>query len=186
MATACQWASTVCGPGRSRFCAASASAERSSSSNCPHLSGACASRAARIAGPDRSTTVGVFGCIGRDVPSLVAAHSQATMAAAEGKRSVSDCPLMSPPDTVGQPLRVLDHPTTSAKVDELTTPDCMTARPAISATSLSCSVVCTSSWPPPCSLQEPRGGGRDRDQHGHRGHTTARTAVRESSAPLVP
>jgi hypothetical protein len=118
----------------------------------------------------------VFGCIGRDVTSLVAAHSQATMAAADGRRSVSDCPSMSPPDKLGQPLRVLDHPTTSAKVDELTTPGCMAARPAISATSLSCWVVCTpprrwgfcrsftsgipGSWPPPCSLQEPRGGGR--------------------------
>jgi hypothetical protein len=30
------------------------------------------------------------------VPSLVAAHSQATIAAADGKRSASDCPSMSP------------------------------------------------------------------------------------------
>ena len=38
----------------------------------------------------------VLGCIGRDVPSLVAAHSQATRVATGRKRLVSDCPSRSP------------------------------------------------------------------------------------------
>jgi hypothetical protein len=38
----------------------------------------------------------VIGCLGRDVPALVAAHSQVTTVAAGGKRSGSDCLSVSP------------------------------------------------------------------------------------------